>query len=314
MPKVAVIGQSFIDLAVQCQSPPEFGRSVSGSGFTITPTGPAPNQAVQAHLCGCESSIISCIGNDSLGLLIRDNLLRFEVDTENLFIIEAMHTGSIVTLVDPKGENTSCITAGANNSLSPEHIASAQVEQTISTANCLVLDGRLNKDVLVTAIKTAQIHRIPTLLDIKLSSSQIASKIETLPSEFFMADFIVTEPDTDHPSDNKTVNFHESKLIAADLIARGVGCVIIRTTRRDCLGLCRQETQHVKAFLPDIVPISSGQDAFIGSLAASCAVGDSHPDALKFACAAQAIACKKVASQDNLPKKAEIIQLLQRSD
>ena len=55
-------------------------------------------------------------------------------------------------------------------------------------------------------------------------------------------------------------------------------------------------------------------DAFAGALAASCAVGDDIRRAVKFASAAWALACTKFGSIETMPKKAEIIQLLQRDD
>jgi hypothetical protein len=47
---------------------------------------------------------------------------------------------------------------------------------------------------------------------------------------------------------------------------------------------------------------------------ASCAVGDDIRRAVKFASGAGALACTKFGSMEAMPKKAEIIQLLQRED
>ena len=52
-------------------------------------------------------------------------------------------------------------------------------------------------------------------------------------------------------------------------------------------------------------------DAFDGALAASCAVGDEIRKAVKFASAAGALACTKFGAQEALPKKEEILELLQ---
>ena len=73
----------------------------------------------------------------------------------------------------------------------------------------------------------------------------------------------------------------------------------------------REGTSHIPAFEVKFVDHSGCGDAFDGALAASCAVGDEIRKAVKFASAAGALACTKFGAQEALPKKEEILELLQ---
>ena len=73
----------------------------------------------------------------------------------------------------------------------------------------------------------------------------------------------------------------------------------------------RDKAEHIPAFDVGFVDHSGCSDAFAGALAASIAVGDDIIRAVRFAGAAGAIACSRFGEQDALPKKAEIIELLQ---
>jgi sugar/nucleoside kinase (ribokinase family) len=76
----------------------------------------------------------------------------------------------------------------------------------------------------------------------------------------------------------------------------------------------RDGADQIPTFDVELVDQAGSLDAFAGALAASCAVGDDMRQAVKFASAAGALASAKFGSMETMPKKAEIIQLLQRDD
>ena len=71
---------------------------------------------------------------------------------------------------------------------------------------------------------------------------------------------------------------------------------------------------HIPAFEIDFVDKTCTGDAFAGALAAYYAVKDDIRGAVKFACAAGALACTKFGSVESLPTKADIIELLQQQE
>jgi sugar/nucleoside kinase (ribokinase family) len=80
--------------------------------------------------------------------------------------------------------------------------------------------------------------------------------------------------------------------------------------KKGCFIVDREITEHIPAFKIEIVDRACCGNAFAGALAAFCAVGDDMKKAVKFASAAGALACTKFGSQDALPTKQEIIELL----
>jgi len=135
IPKVLVVGPAYVDMAVKCETFPDPGRAVEGSGFSCTPTGAGVNEAIQAALCGCETWLLARIGEDSFGEMIKQSLRRFGVSTDLVYLTQAISTGIVVTLVNGHGENRSCRSAGANRVLGRDEIEYAAAEQLIQAAD-----------------------------------------------------------------------------------------------------------------------------------------------------------------------------------
>jgi sugar/nucleoside kinase (ribokinase family) len=76
----------------------------------------------------------------------------------------------------------------------------------------------------------------------------------------------------------------------------------------------RDSTDHVPAFEIEAVDNTGRGSAFAGALAAYLAVKRDIKGAVQFASAAGALACTKFGAIEALPSKAEIIELLQKTD
>jgi ribokinase len=112
-PEVVIIGGTYIDMDIKCCQIPTPGQSVIGSALSYTLTGPGPNQAIEAALCGCNAHLISKVGGDSFAHTAKAILTEYNVNTEFIYTAEAKNTGLVVTLVNSEGENASCYCSGA---------------------------------------------------------------------------------------------------------------------------------------------------------------------------------------------------------
>ena len=314
IPKVVVAGSAYVDMAIKCDQLPQPGETAEGSGFSYTPTGPGVNRAVGSALCGCESYLISKVGDDLFGEIVKENLTKNNVNTEFVYTAQAMSTGIIVTMVDAMGENGSCISAGANRALSSDEVACAAAEQLIGSADVCLIHGDLPQDVIVTAIRMAGLYKTKVILEINVPVHDIAQLNDLdWPMEYYSANVLVPDfHNCSTPVESVAGNMHNLKFIGSELVARGVGCVVMKTGARGALVIDNQGTEHIDAFDVELVDHTCCADAFAGALAASCGAGDAPKDAVKFAAAAGALACTKFGSQDALPKKQEIIELLQK--
>ena len=312
-PKVVVIGGSYVDMAIRCGQIPSPGQSVTGSGLSYTATGQGPNQATESALCGCEVHLISKVGSDPFGQMVKASLAEFDVNTDFVYTAKAKNTGIVVTLVNAEGENADCVYTGANSALRPQDIDGA--EQIISGADVCLIHGRLPQEAIVAAIRCAKVHGTKVILNPARPTEQASGGDSDLPIEYFSADILIPNLyEAADITDQSAANIRTAKLVGSDLVARGVDCAVITIGRRGCLVVDRNSADHIAAFEVELVDQTGRGDAFAGALAAYCAVKDDIREAVKFACAAGALACTKFGSIEALPTKAEIIELLQKED
>lgn len=312
-PNVLVIGGCYADIAIQCNEFPTPEKIVSGSGFSCTASGNGLNQAIEAALCGCEVYLIASVGKDCMGCMIKDTLRTSKVNCDFIYEAEAITTGVFCTMVNHNGENISCKSEGANKALGADHIEAARIEQAVSDADLCLIDGKMEASAITAAINTSQLYQTRSVIYTDMKLEQVNEKKDSMPIEFFSADIFVTEMALNPVlAESPSANVHEAKLVAADLVARGVKYVVIMMGRKGSLVVSRDGTIHLPAFEVDFADENCCKDAFMGALAASYAVGDTIKDAVRFAAAAEAIAWSRFGCHDSLPTRAEIIELLQR--
>jgi len=318
-PRVVVVGGSLVDMAIRCGQVPSPGQTVAGSGLSYTATGPGPNQAAEAALCGCQVHLISKVGTDPFGQMAKDSLAEFDINTDFVYTARAKNTGIVVTLVNAEGENAGCIFTGANSALTAHEIDCA--EQIICDADVCLIHGRLPQDAIIAAIRCAKTHGTPVVLDPSRpieAPLSATSPNAVLPVEYFSVDVLTSNlyeaADITDLSMPASTRRETAKLIGSDLVARGVGAVVITMGRRGCMVVDRNSADHIPAFEIELVDHTGTGDAFAGAMAACYAVNKDVREAVKFASAAGALACTKFGSIEALPTKAEIIELLQKED
>jgi len=313
IPKVVVVGGTYVDMAIRCDQIPSPGQSVSGSALVFTATGPGPNQAAEAALCGCGVHLISKVGGDPFGQMVKDNLAEFDVSTDFVYTAEAKNTGAVVTLVNAAGENAGLTYTGANSALLPQDIEAA--EQIISQADTCLIHGRLPQEAIVAAIRCAKLHGTKVILNPARPIEQPDRQNSALPIEYFSANILIPNLyEAACLTEQSAANIRTAKLIGSDLVARGVDSAVITMGKRGCMVVDRDGVDHIPAFEIELVDQTGRGDAFAGALAASCAVKDDIREAVKFASAAGALVCTKFGSIEALPTKAEIIELLQKEE
>ncbi len=313
IPKVVVVGPTYVDMAVRCGQIPSAGQRINGSALAYTATGPGISQAIEAALCGCEVYLISKVGGGPFTQMITNILAEYNVNTDFLFSAEVMNTGVVVTLVDAEGENATLTYAGANSALRPEDIDSA--EQIISVADVCLIHGRLPQDAITKAIRCAKLHGTKVILNPARPIEQPREQNGEMPLDYFSANIVIPNLyEAARITEHSVTNIRTAKLIGSDLVARGVDAAIITMGKRGCMVVDRNSADHIPAYQIELVDQTGTGDAFAGALAAYCAVKDDLREAVKFASAAGALVCTKFGSIEALPTKSDIIELLQKEE
>ena len=313
VPKVLVVGPTYVDMAVKCDSFPVPGKTVEGSEFSCLPTGAGLNEAIQAALCGCEVYLLSRVGEDCFGEMIKQMLKRHGVSTDLLYPTQAISTGIVITLVDGHGENSSCRSTGANRVLGRDEIEYAGAEQLIQSADvCLLSDG-LPQNAAVSAIRSAQLYKTRVVLEARLPAvdRQVMRSIHW-PTEFYNTDLLILRfSGIVCGSELGAGGEGDLKAIGIELVAGGARCVVISMGWHGALVIDRQGQRRIPGIMMDVVDQTGCESAFAGALAASYGCGDNPDRAVKFAVAAETLARSRFGLQDALPKKEDIILLLQ---
>lgn len=313
IPKIVVIGPAYVDMAVKCEECPSPGTVSEGSGFTCVPTGAGVNQAIQLALCGCETYLLTRVGEDCFGDMIRQNLRRYDIFTDLVYSTNAMSTGVIVTMVNGLGENRSCRSAGANRVLGRDEIEYAAAEQLIGSANAILVDDNIPAEAAVAAIRSAQIHKVHVVLCAKLPHPE-REVIQSLnwPVEYYDTHVIVLRFKGFMCSAELGAGGEgDLKFIATELVARGARCVVISLGWKGALVIDRQGPRHIPGITGDVVDLTGCDAAFTGALTACLASGDEPDRAVRFAIAAESLARSRFGLQDALPKKEDILTILQ---
>lgn len=312
-PKVLVVGPTYVDMAVKCEMFPDPGRNVDGSGFSCVPTGAGLNEAIQAALCGCEVYLLSRIGEDVFGEMINETLRRYRISTDLIYPTQAISTGIIVTMVNGNGENRSCQSAGANRVLGRDEIEYAGAEQLIQAADACLISDEVPPTAAVAAIRTASRHKTRVVLEARLAGVErkITDTIDW-PVDYYNADVIILRFDgVVCGAELGAGGEGDLKFIGTELVACGARCVVISMGWHGALVIDRHGHRHRPAIARDVVDQTACESAFAGALAA-CYSCDGDPDkAVKFAVAAETLARSRFGLHDALPKKEDILMLLQ---
>lgn len=313
IPKVVVIGPAFVDMAIKCEEHPVPGKVAEGSGFTIIPSGRGVNQAVQIAFCGCDTYLLARVGEDCFGDLIGQNLQRHNVLTDLVYPTQAMSTGIMVTVVNNQGENRSCRSLGANRVLSADEIEYAAAEQQIGSADVILIDDTVPREASVAAIRSAQIHKTRTIFSAKLpqATRKIVHALDW-PMEFYNTDILVLRfKGMMCASELGAGGEGDLKFIGTELVARGAHCVVISLGWRGALVIDRKGPRHLSGITSEVVDQTGCDAAFIGALAACFGTGDPPDQAVRFAIAAESLMRSRFGLQESLPKKQEILTILQ---
>lgn len=313
IPKVVVLGPVYVDMAMRCSRFPGPGQTTEGSGFACIPTGAGALSAVQAAVCGCQVHLLGKVGNDVFGTMACDSLARYGVNTDFVYRAPAISTGIIMTLVDESGENSSCVSQGANRALSHDEVGCALAEQLIASADaCLICNG-IDPAVAGMAIRVGQLNRTRVILETPVPLDD-AGRLKPLewPKEFFLADVLVPNiVGAVLRSESSPGTVSEMKYVGTELVAAGFACVVVKMGIRGTLVVDRDGPIRIVG--PEHRPVdgTARDEAFAGALTAAISAQDPPVRAAKFASAAAALACRRFGSLDALPKKEEIIELLQ---
>ncbi|OTA19078.1 ribokinase [Xenorhabdus beddingii] len=307
MAKLVVMGSINADHILNLESFPLPGETVKGKQYRVAFGGKGANQAVAAGRCGADITFIACVGQDDIGERIRQQLVKDNVKTSSIEIIEGETTGVALIFVNQQGENVIAISAGANGVLTPDYFL--RYEQVVKEADALLLQLETPLETVQLAAETAKQHHAKVILNpapAQKISEQLLSLVDIITPNETEAECLTGIAVKDAAGAEKASQALHNK---------GIETVIITLGGRGVwLSEKGKKGKIVPGFKVEAIDTIAAGDTFNGALITGLLEGKEMLTAIRFAHAAAAIAVTREGAQPAIPWRNEIDAFLSEQD
>jgi ribokinase len=301
--EILVIGSLNMDQVVVTPRLPLMGETVLGNSYSTYPGGKGANQAISAARLGASVRMVGCIGQDTFGQSLRDNLVINKVDVSHLKVSPNISTGTALITVDQSGRNTIIVVPGANFDLLGQDIDA--LEKTMEGVSLVVVQMEIPLETVWESILLARKHAIPVVLN--------PAPANALPDNILNGlDYLIpNESELSLLTNRPTGTLPEIRSACAFLLSKGVKRVILTRGEDGCYYVDKEGEILLPAFTVDSVDSTAAGDAFIGGFASSIVKGKDVQTALITGAAAGALSVTRAGAQTSLPTRQELENFLQ---
>ena len=300
--RITVVGSFNTDLLVRTPRIPVGGETILGRDYRTGPGGKGANQAVAAARLGAEVTMVVKLGADDLGDRAEENLRCEGVSPDFILRTAETHTGVAFIVLDDAGENMIVVAPGANAALTPDDVEAAQ--EAMARADVLLVQLESPLETVDRALTLARAAGVRTILNpapgVPLSPD-LLRKVDLLTPNETEAELI---------SGRRVTTLDEAEAAARDLLAMGVGGVVVTLGGRGALIVQSEQVAHVPGRVVDVVDTTGAGDAFNGALAVALAEGRALVEAVAFANAAAALQVTRLGTAPAMPYRHEVEALL----
>ena len=281
-PTVCVVGSANLDVIARCVALPKPGETVLAYDVMHRPGGKGANQALAARRAGAHVTLIAALGSDDAAEETLALLREGGVDLTALAVRPDSPTGTALITVADDGQNTIVVAPGANGTLSDADLPSAlrhdavlcQLEIPLSTA--LAAAQRTDRLFCLNASPVADVP------------AQLLARVDVL-----------------------LVNEVESTALGASGALRPDALEVVTLGEHGALVRRGGEVIARSGSYPVLVQDTVGAgDCFAGAFVTALTRGQDPLSALRYACAAGALATTRVGAQEALPGDGQIQALL----
>ena len=273
---ITVIGSVNLDLVATAPRLPVPGETVTGATFARHPGGKGANQALAASRLGANVRLVGRVGDDAMAEEALALLRSGRVDLSAIATDPDAPSGVALIAVDATGENIIVVAPGSNARLAPDNVPTV-------TSDALIAQLEVPNDAIAAAVAS-----FAGFVTLNLAPARPVP--DTLLQR---ADLIVV---------NETeAAFYGSALDACPgRIAVTLGAHGARLSRKGELS--------ADATPPAIAAVDAtgAGDAFVAALTVALIEGQTDATALRFACAAGALAATTAGAQPSLPMRAAV--------
>lgn len=295
---IAVIGSLNLDMVVYTGRIPRPGETVMGRRFKQVPGGKGGNQADAAAKLGAEVFMIGCVGDDAMGLLLKNSLEADGVNVDSVLVSKAAATGIAAIIVEDSGNNAITVAPGANFELSVQDIEA--LSPVIKRAKVVLLQLEVPIETVRGALKKGKQAGSITILN--------PAPAAELDEEIYGYTDILTpnETELEFLTGKKTETLEQVETAGRLLVDRGVKEIIVTLGQKGCMHMNKAGMKHYEAYKVRPVDTTAAGDGFNGALAVAIDRGETIGAAIDFAMKVGAMTVTKEGAQTSLPLKKQV--------
>lgn len=303
MNKVCILGSMNMDLVLKIDNLPQVGETILSKSFEKIPGGKGANQAVAAKRSGAEVSMISKIGQDDNGKILRSELIKDNIDVNFVFEDEKEATGMAIIMVNKNGNNSIVVVSGSNMTINEEDID--KLVETIKNNDILISQFETPEEMTLKAFKKAK-----ELGKVTILNPAPAKKISL--DLLRVTDIIVpNETEAEVLTGIKVENIKDAEKAGRDFLEKGVKFVVITLGSKGAAIIGKDFCKLVPAYKVNAIDTTAAGDSFIGGLSARLNVENINKntliDAVTFGNKVSSIAVQRKGAQPSIPYLKEII-------
>jgi ribokinase len=289
-PDVMLVGSANMDLVVHVDRFPNPGETLRGDEFQSFPGGKGANQACAVGRLGGSAGLLAKLGVDGFGDALVNSLISAGVAEDWILRDPSAPTGVALITVGPSGENTIVVSPGTNDLITPDDVSAALGSTTFK-----VLLTQL--EIPLPAVEAAAQHRKHALFILNPAPAR-----ELPDSLLQQVDFITPNETEAHmltgifPADDSSC-----RACTKALLSRGVKNVILTLGENGSFWANREDAMRFPSIQVSPVDTTGAGDAFNGALAHFLSMGESIPQAIRYANVTGALSTTKPGAQASMP-------------
>ena len=296
--KLAVVGSINMDMTVTAERIPLKGETLLGDSIPYIPGGKGANHAVAMARLGAEVEMFGCVGDDSNGEKLLENLRKEGVGTRHIKVLKEVPTG-IALITVGENDNTIIVVPGANGQV--DQIYADSIKEELKAFDMVVLQQEIPLETVHDLICFCAENGIKVILNPAPAAKvplDIIEKVTYLTPNEHEAVLIFGEEETTE----ELLKKYPEKLVITQG-SRGVS-------------VCRKngEVLTVPA-RPAIVADTTGAgDTLNGAFSVQIAKGEPIAEALRYANTAASLSTEKFGAQGGMPTAEEVERELKRNE
>ena len=305
MAKIIGPGSLVVDITGFAPHLPKEGETVPGSTVRFGPGGKGSNQLTAARRAGSDVLIISRRGQDFLGQIMKAHYDAEGMSEKYVAVVEGEETGSALIEIDEAtAQNRIIVILAANTRVTREDVLAAEAD--FADADAVLTQFETSLPAMEAAKELAIKHGKPFILN-------PAPYFPVPASVFDGVDYVTpNETETEYMTGIPVNTVEDCRAAAKKILDMGVKNVIITLGVRGAFYTNGSKELLVPSIKVKAVETTGAGDAFNGGFATAIAEGADIERALEFATCTAAISVTRVGSSPSMPKREEILALMQK--